>query len=92
MSDKSMATILAATMMMAGGAKAFDDALGIPGDKTAEPPMPKKCSLPECKTTITYNGGYCCAEHARLHHAMVKEQNKAIQRNMRAKRKRHVSK
>lgn len=33
-------------------------------------PQPKpgrKCRLPDCKETTTHNGGYCCAEHCKLH-------------------------
>ena len=83
---KSMAALLGATMAIAGGIPSFGD------DKTPEPRPEKRCSLPACTTMITYSGGYCCAEHARLHRGMVREQNIAIQRNMKAKRKRYVSK
>jgi hypothetical protein len=32
----------------------------------------KPCLLPDCKDTTTHNGGYCCAEHCRLHRARLR--------------------
>jgi hypothetical protein len=58
----SMATMLAAAMMMGG----------LPGDKTPEPKKERKCLLPGCEKTTIHNGGYCCGEHCRQHRALRK--------------------
>lgn len=32
-----------------------------------KPKTPTRCGLPGCSHTTTHNGGYCCADHCRLH-------------------------
>jgi hypothetical protein len=32
----------------------------------------KKCSLPSCNIETDHNGGYCCAEHCKEHHAKLR--------------------
>lgn len=32
----------------------------------------KKCKLPECKNKTVHRGGYCCAEHCKLHRELLK--------------------
>lgn len=33
---------------------------------------PRRCALPDCQRTTTHNGGYCSAEHCRLHRQKLK--------------------
>lgn len=33
------------------------------------PRTKRQCRLPGCTNTTTHNGGYCCADHCRQHHA-----------------------
>ena len=30
----------------------------------------RKCLLPECENMTDHNGGYCCADHCKMHRAM----------------------
>jgi len=32
--------------------------------------QPQKCLLPGCNKMTTHNGGYCCAQHCKLHQEM----------------------
>lgn len=38
--------------------------------------LPKKCLLPDCQRTTTHNGGYCSADHCRLHRQKMKKGTK----------------
>lgn len=45
-------------------------AMGIGPYAPPSPPPPDtrhKCLLPDCTRLTSHNGGYCCAEHSKLH-------------------------
>ena len=39
----------------------------LPRRYRVEPKRAVKCGLPGCDKTTTHNGGYCCAEHCKMH-------------------------
>lgn len=47
-----------------GGVQSSTDRIYIQSD---QPKPGRKCRLPDCQKTTTHNGGYCCAEHCKLH-------------------------
>jgi hypothetical protein len=59
-------------------ARALAAACGIrrPPERTAH-----RCALPGCEAMTTHNGGYCCADHCRLHRRERRTANEQVRRD-----------
>ena len=47
----------------------------LPPRRDPPPKTPQRCALPGCNHTTTHNGGYCCADHCRLHRRELRTAN-----------------
>lgn len=71
MSTLPLKIVQLVTAISAANTSAFDRNITV---GKLPPKEPKKCLLPKCLKLASHNGGYCCAEHCKLHRTLIQRQ------------------